>query len=1260
MPQRTSLTLWLCLCGLLLALSCPACNAADERDPANNDGDTELSDGDADETLDGDGGEDDFEVHVYACGTGSGDGNPASVITFNFRAYSRFDTQAQLVNFTSMRLIVDGMILYGASGREVEWPLWTVDSAEMNFVGRSRSRIALHLPPQADPRAMAFTPFDSLAAFRAEGRLNVNGDLRQVVIESPLLGPLVFLTSSGERFDYVEGKPNRWLVLLNLDELFDESWLNDLHDTADPLLIDPLHNPELLRKIEARFYTALSLALDQDGDDWVSQSELSDTNRKGKGLLPQAGDPTDGDVDGNGLPELALSGDCAFGGVSFGKSATCTLTIRNQSSNSGVSVHYALSGNTPAEFALPASQVLTPEQFVPIPALGTLSLPITYTPKATSACFETGVLTVTRNDLPNTSSSITLGVGDACCGTARVKIAEGLQNGLDFGIIGTGTLASRELGLSNPAQAACETDLHLSGWRLENPQDPTFSLEPIAAFEVLPSGADKTLRVNALATTNGTHQNALLVDTDDPTQKTLRIPLTAKSQAAGLTVTPTPLDFGSVQLGSSIPLTLRICSATVVANSLEDLQLIGPDRAAFSLDPGGAGGFPILLEGAQNSGESGACHDVAITFTPDARRSYSAYLAIYAYGSGASIIPVPISGTGSGAALCVLSGAPDLGALTLAEGATLERDFTLEIGSCDGATALACGLSLAPNAGTPGTVFSIVSVDPLTPQDPFCYPLTSLPIPTTLKVNLHLKTDSLGDFGASLTLIGQGNTAATNLPLTLRAKTTRCAAGTWDLSSGVAGCEYSCTYQSYEDAPDLGFVDSNCDGIDGVAADGIFVDPNGGSDTASGTMDAPLRTLAVALMAAKNTNKHALFLNEGRYDGMITLQPGIGLYGGYQRQLGWKRGNYVSRIVGGPIGAYANGINRPTTLQFLSLESTGGTSDNPHSIALFAENSRGLVLESVTLITGDGQNGADAEANAQQGTDGENGTSGQNAREDDPRQFCAHNGRPQGGQGGVSGCGVQGGTGGESCQATASGACRGYAGQVGLPLSLGGEGSLGGNGRSGQTGANGQAGADGQGGKSLPRFVFSQPVAGDGQDGADGTAGGGGGGGGGAGALTMACSSWGGGGGGGGAGGCGGHGGKGGKGGGSAIGVLLQASELSLINSRIEVGHGGNGGKGGFGASGGKGGNGGAGGTGLGGAFSGGVGGAGGQGGAGGNGGSGGGGSAIGVLRKGESLLRISNTPILVGPAGQGGSGLQPGENGKSVQQWAPDEANGQ
>ena len=82
------------------------------------------------------------------------------------------------------------------------------------------------------------------------------------------------------------------------------------------------------------------------------------------------------------------------------------------------------------------------------------------------------------------------------------------------------------------------------------------------------------------------------------------------------------------------------------------------------------------------------------------------------------------------------------------------------------------------------------------------------------------------------------------------------------------------------DRPDLTFRDANCDGIDGVVADAVFVDGRDGDDTNAGTRALPLKTIGAGIAAAKAAGKD-VYVSEGTYDESLELETDVGVYGGY-------------------------------------------------------------------------------------------------------------------------------------------------------------------------------------------------------------------------------------------------------------------------------------------------------------------------------------------------------------------------------------------
>ncbi|WP_437954852.1 hypothetical protein WME76_25190 [Sorangium sp. So ce119] len=467
-----------------------------------------------------------------------------------------------------------------------------------------------------------------------------------------------------------------------------------------------------------------------------------------------------------------------------------------------------------------------------------------------------------------------------------------------------------------------------------------------------------------------------------------------------------------------------------------------------------------------------------------------------------------------------------------------------------------------------------------------------------------------------------------------------CLPGFYDLDGSLAnGCEYACAFVSDEDRPDDGFVDANCDGIDGDASLAVFVAPTG-SDANPGTRQAPKVSVMGGINEAVLTGKTQVYVSQGTYIGRVTLSSGVSLYGGYDATAGWARSaaSIVEIRSGSTTGGYlaaveGQNINAPTTLDRLTIRTSTATLAGASNYAMRCVSCTAVTLRNSRLEAGGGGPGA-AGANGATGTAGGNGATG-------GAGSCDGVGTRTGGAGGTSSCGRTGGNGGNG---GAQGTHAGLAGSNGTGGALGGSGGAAGSESRGLPGTNGQNGAvvaAGLNGTGATGGVvtggFWQGRAGNvGGTGVHGNGAGGGGGGGGQGGITI-INGAGNGGGGGGAGGCGGSGGLGGSAGGGSFGLfLVNSTGFQLVANQISSSSGGAGGRGGNGGNGGNGGTGGAGGTVCTGEV--GAGGNGGTGGAGGRGGHGGGGAG-GVS---YGVYRVSTTVSLAGnvlAAGAGGAG---------------------
>lgn len=485
-----------------------------------------------------------------------------------------------------------------------------------------------------------------------------------------------------------------------------------------------------------------------------------------------------------------------------------------------------------------------------------------------------------------------------------------------------------------------------------------------------------------------------------------------------------------------------------------------------------------------------------------------------------------------------------------------------------------------------------------------------------------------------------------------------------------------CNPSSEEDVPDDDFQDTNCDGVDGMADGGIFVDPANGKEGALGTATDPVKRLGEALdRIRQGTAPRQVYLSQGNYnESGLVLDTQVSLYGAYGGRDNWQRqGDFVTHLDGGPVGLAINGIPEDAgmVLDRLSVSSANVPDSGMPSIALQVIDSQGVRLRYDTFTAGQGGPGTDGTSGAR-GTDGGSGADGGNAVQATAGSFGAR---------GLSNCGGTNAAGGNGQDGVAGGYLPGAPGEMGQPPGLGGTGGTGGeagapidggggfiscragDGGVGDPGKPGEAGSAGPGGTGMGELNGSQWVATQqGGPGDAGTVGGGGGGGGSGGACKregVVAGAAGAGSGGGGSGGCSGGGGKGGGGGGASISVLLIRSNVTFEgNAMLRTRGGGRGGMGGEGGPGGAGGLGGPGGmadvissgtyNSYGG--NGGAGGTGGQGGPGGPGGGGGGGPSVGIWCSPDAGFvnagTLDNQPANGGPGGTsaGGNAGQPGQ----------------
>lgn len=403
-----------------------------------------------------------------------------------------------------------------------------------------------------------------------------------------------------------------------------------------------------------------------------------------------------------------------------------------------------------------------------------------------------------------------------------------------------------------------------------------------------------------------------------------------------------------------------------------------------------------------------------------------------------------------------------------------------------------------------------------------------------------------------------------------------CADGYANLNGDFAdGCE--CEIEDPNDPIDADGIDTNCDGVDGVLIDSVFVSASDGDDSRNDglTPDAPLATLQAALQAASSQGRHHILMAGGTYAGAVSLEDGISIYGGFSPD-GFARdlANQTTRLVASPsdfdaetrtfVTVTAQDLARPTLLDHLTIEGFDASNDGASTLALWALSSPGLTLQNTTLTAGIAANGAP-------GAPGE-------SLDCSPAPAGGDGGQPSGAQPCTSSSNGTAAPGGDYGEGFTSSGPTGQTGQGGA----GGThrcNSNAGDGLPGEVGPPGSPGAPGTPAPSddLGRFdADGLWIPAVGVDAVDGTAGGGGGGGGAGGnyagdtlftcdGIVTSCLYTGGAGGKGGDGGCGGGAAMNGQPGGSSFGLVIVHDPITLTDTTIILGKGGVGGDGGAG-----------------------------------------------------------------------------------------------
>ncbi|WP_432839202.1 choice-of-anchor D domain-containing protein [Dactylosporangium sp. CA-092794] len=314
----------------------------------------------------------------------------------------------------------------------------------------------------------------------------------------------------------------------------------------------------------------------------------------------------DGKLFGFGRPTTAAlnAPPTDFGNVAVGSTATATVTV---TATRAVNIT-AISAAAPFGATPPALPVaLNTGQ--------TLAVPVRFTPTAAGGA--TGSLSFTTDagtvalDLHGTGTQAGLGATPAALSFGTVPT--GASKTIGVSITNTGTSAVTITGSTAPAAPFSATGFPAGG-------------------TTIAAGASVSVTVKYAPTTAGNQSSSLTVSSNAGSV-TVPVSGTAVTGAAHLTITPNPVSFGSVPVGTTATQTFDIANT---GNITLTLTKAAPPVGAFNTTT------PVS-EGQQLS--PGDVIHQAVTFTPTAEGAQSAVYSITG-DDGQGAVLVQLTGTG--------------------------------------------------------------------------------------------------------------------------------------------------------------------------------------------------------------------------------------------------------------------------------------------------------------------------------------------------------------------------------------------------------------------------------------------------------------------------------------------------------------------------------------------------------------------------------------------------------------------------------------
>ena len=327
-----------------------------------------------------------------------------------------------------------------------------------------------------------------------------------------------------------------------------------------------------------------------------------------------------------GEPKLTVSpSEIVFGAVPVTNQRVVNLTLRNTGSgNFGLVVD-----SVRTDFAEEVRVENVPRN--PLLPDDTWDMRVIYEPVAER--FIQGFVTITpvgANELPVSVPFVGTSVADP-----NLEVSP--EAGIDFGEVAVGGSAMAKLRLSNGGGE----DLVIGSVRFDPaPTRATIGLEgpAVTGSPTISSLASADIDLTFDAVERGELRTDLVIESNDPRDSAVRIPVQALITRPEIRVEPTAIDFGAVPRGWTVVRPIEISNAGYGDLVITDLGLVLGSSELFTLRQ--PPNFPIVLRHEQRVG-------LEIEFRADAEASFNATLSIDSNDANNPFFEVDIGAEGA-------------------------------------------------------------------------------------------------------------------------------------------------------------------------------------------------------------------------------------------------------------------------------------------------------------------------------------------------------------------------------------------------------------------------------------------------------------------------------------------------------------------------------------------------------------------------------------------------------------------------------------